>query len=440
MLPIKEFIKVVHRPYPPFYRSLIAQYSDENIWKDFIGFRYGMKDIAWIDGDVYYPKYQQIDFPKKITKILFRDKKYFLRIKKETLKREKLFLESINKDLGTFCQRYGNYMPTIGLYYVCDDIIENKVRGLLSKKVEVKKVDEMMHYLNIPVWNNFKKQEEVDLVKTKDIINHVRKYRWLRSRYGSLNHYTVSEAQRRRKILVKENFLEKYNAEKLSVGKIVSSAKKMVGKKHEHIIDIMQFFIYYRTMRTDVINMAAYLYASKIQMLATKLGMSYEDFLFCTYDEIIGDIPDKKIIRERQKTYSFVMTDGKYKILIGAEHIKLKKQFEVLNAQVKELTGRVAYRGKVTGTVVIIKNFSDIHKVKKGDILVTYMTTTEMVPAMHRARAFVTNEGGITCHAAIMAREMKKPCIMSTKIATQVFKDGDKIEVNANHGWVRKIS
>jgi pyruvate,water dikinase len=56
---------------------------------------------------------------------------------------------------------------------------------------------------------------------------------------------------------------------------------------------------------------------------------------------------------------------------------------------------------------------------------------------MQKAAAFVTDEGGLTCHAAIVAREMKKPCIIGTKIATKVLKDGDMVEVDANKGIVK---
>jgi pyruvate,water dikinase len=56
---------------------------------------------------------------------------------------------------------------------------------------------------------------------------------------------------------------------------------------------------------------------------------------------------------------------------------------------------------------------------------------------MQKAAAFVTDEGGITCHAAIVARELKKPCIIATKIATKVLKDGDLVEVDANNSIIR---
>jgi len=102
-----------------------------------------------------------------------------------------------------------------------------------------------------------------------------------------------------------------------------------------------------------------------------------------------------------------------------------------------ELRGQAAYLGRVSGVVKIVKNRRQIKNVEEGDILVSPMTTPDFLAAMKKAAAFVTDEGGIVCHAAIVAREMKKPCIVGTKIATQVLKDGDLIEVDADEGVVR---
>ena len=65
------------------------------------------------------------------------------------------------------------------------------------------------------------------------------------------------------------------------------------------------------------------------------------------------------------------------------------------------------------------------------------MTRPEYIGAMKKALAFITDEGGVTCHAAIVARELQKPCIIGTKIATEVLKDGDLVQVDAVHGVVR---
>jgi pyruvate,water dikinase len=66
------------------------------------------------------------------------------------------------------------------------------------------------------------------------------------------------------------------------------------------------------------------------------------------------------------------------------------------------------------------------------------MTTPIFLPAMKKASAIITDEGGITCHAAIVSRELKKPCIIGTKIATQILKNGDLVEVDAERGIIKK--
>ena len=68
------------------------------------------------------------------------------------------------------------------------------------------------------------------------------------------------------------------------------------------------------------------------------------------------------------------------------------------------------------------------------------MTRPEFVPIMKKAAAIVTDEGGITCHAAIISRELGVPCVVGTKIATKVLKDNDFVEIRATHGLVRKLS
>ncbi len=87
----------------------------------------------------------------------------------------------------------------------------------------------------------------------------------------------------------------------------------------------------------------------------------------------------------------------------------------------KKLKGQIAQMGRAQGRAKIVTKVSQLSKVQKGDILITYMTNPNFFPAMIKAAAFVTDEGGLTCHAAIVAREMKKPCV----IGTQILKDGD---------------
>lgn len=84
----------------------------------------------------------------------------------------------------------------------------------------------------------------------------------------------------------------------------------------------------------------------------------------------------------------------------------------------------------------IINTYKDIYKVKKGDIIVATMTTPDYVSAMEKAAGFITDEGGITCHAAILSREFDVPCIVGTINGTKEIRDGQMIELDGYHGKV----
>lgn len=92
------------------------------------------------------------------------------------------------------------------------------------------------------------------------------------------------------------------------------------------------------------------------------------------------------------------------------------------------------------GRVSIVNSTSDMHKVAEGDVLVSFNTNPSLMPVIKKCAAIITDEGGIVCHAAIISRELKKPCIIGTKIATQVLRDGDLVEVDADTGVVRKLT
>jgi phosphoenolpyruvate synthase/pyruvate phosphate dikinase len=108
-------------------------------------------------------------------------------------------------------------------------------------------------------------------------------------------------------------------------------------------------------------------------------------------------------------------------------------------AEITQFKGAIASMGKAIGKVRLVLLKSQIGELLEGEVLVTEMTNPDFVSAMKKAAAIITDEGGVTCHAAIVSRELHVPCIIGTKIATQVLKDGDLVEVDANTGIVRKI-
>lgn len=119
----------------------------------------------------------------------------------------------------------------------------------------------------------------------------------------------------------------------------------------------------------------------------------------------------------------------------------IKKEFRKEEAKREGeviLKGLPASPGIATGPVKIVLELNDLPKVKEGDILVTTMTSPDMVPAMEKAAAIVTDEGGMTCHAAIVSRELGIPAVVGTGNATKVLKDGEIVTVDAYRGVIYK--
>ena len=98
--------------------------------------------------------------------------------------------------------------------------------------------------------------------------------------------------------------------------------------------------------------------------------------------------------------------------------------------------GQGASPGIASGRVVIVRDVKDTSAVRDGDILVTKMTNPDMVPAMRRVSAIITDEGGMTCHAAIVSRELGTPAVVGTKKATKVLKDGQVVTVDGEKGII----
>lgn len=98
--------------------------------------------------------------------------------------------------------------------------------------------------------------------------------------------------------------------------------------------------------------------------------------------------------------------------------------------------GLAASPGVSTGKVKIIKDIKEIERIEEGDVIVTVMTNPDMVPVMRKASAVVTDEGGRTCHAAIVSRELGIPCIVGAQRASIDLKEGDMVTVDATRGVV----
>lgn len=215
-------------------------------------------------------------------------------------------------------------------------------------------------------------------------------------------------------------------------------------------VGLLQEYIFLRMYRKNAISQAHYYHLPLLYEAGRRLELTSEEVKLLSYEEILEALANKisgktlkVLIEQRSRGWAMLMRKGKVKTITGAkEIIETMERFRIISptsAMQRVVKGNIACRGRVTGRVKIVTKLAELPKVEQGDILVAKMTTPDYVVAMHKAAAFVTDEGGITCHAAIVAREFNVPCITGTRNATQILADNDLVEVDAMEGVVRVI-
>jgi pyruvate,water dikinase len=159
---------------------------------------------------------------------------------------------------------------------------------------------------------------------------------------------------------------------------------------------------------------------------------------------LLGDLTTtelKKRVETRERTDDWILIskDGGG-MIVSEDPADIKQLVDQMvpraDTGTEKLRGQVGNPGTYTGRVKVIMNTDDFHKMESGDVLVSTMTTPDFVILMQKSGAIVTDIGGMLCHAAIVSREMNKPCVIGTKFATQVLHDGDLVEVDADNGVV----
>jgi phosphohistidine swiveling domain-containing protein len=177
-----------------------------------------------------------------------------------------------------------------------------------------------------------------------------------------------------------------------------------------------------------------------------RTGFTFDELRYLLPNEL-SQVFDGKMSRqelqERMQGCALVISGDGIEITTDGETIEgLRSYFDRMHlpeGEVTSIKGLCASHGKARGTVKVVRTVRNISKVEKGDILVAVMTRPDYVIAMKKAAAIVTDEGGITCHAAIVSRELRIPCVIATRYASKVLKDGDLVEVDADKGEIRII-
>src|SRR3990167_4031790 len=340
----------------------------------------------------------------------------------------KTIINNYNKALNKI-----NISPdqALGILIVPDDTTvyqeKEKAATKLSKKYK--------HILSGYKSENFLSSNSPQLYA--EIKKFINKYCWVGFNYTgpALNYKTAVK-----ELLQSRN----KNQSKLSTKKEIYKICKF-KEKEKHIFYALEMISYTKDLRNTTDDYIHYCFSNYYNEVAKRTGLKKIDIRFL-WDEELNELLTRKIkitsqyIQRKQKfcaAFASPELVGTKQYYIGNEardqraSVFKNSNQSLIKSSYDIIKGTIASTGKATGPVKIIHNVNEVKKVKKGDILVAGMTSPKYMPAILNANAIITDDGGLTCHAAIIARELKKPCIIGTKIATHVLNDGDLVEVNA---------
>ncbi len=275
---------------------------------------------------------------------------------------------------------------------------------------------------------------------------HTKKFFWIKNTWADV--YFIDKNYFREKIARLEreeiNFKSKIketqdNLKKLEQDKKAILEKKKLSVEVKKTIEFFELMTKWREDRKECALISNHYLYLLLQEMAKRINVEPKKLLFASVHELKVPLSETylKELEEREKGCLQFHDETGERFLTGKivdEFIKNVNQQYCKFAE--RLYGNVANPGEVTGQARIIFTTDDLHKMQKGDILVSPCTRPEYVSAMEKASAILTDEGGITSHAAIVSRELGVPCIVGLQNATDVIKDGDKLIVNANHGVV----
>jgi phosphohistidine swiveling domain-containing protein/DNA-binding Xre family transcriptional regulator len=264
---------------------------------------------------------------------------------------------------------------------------------------------------------------------------------------GSITEDEVCEDIRRR-VADKRGLEKEYVALRTYSAERRKQTDKVLRRHHleQNPLAFFQDLTFWREHRKKINMMGFHLLDAVLGWLEQKSGIarSYLGYLcFDEFDAVLKGSITQDTLRRRREFGILIIGDGKnYRIIEGDQATSVRNQLEEecgFSAAPSVLSGQVASQGYAQGRARIILAVADFSTFQDSEVLVTGMTRPEFLPLMKRASAIVTNEGGITCHAAIVSRELGIPCVIGTKNATEAIKNGDIVEVRATHGTVRVL-
>jgi phosphohistidine swiveling domain-containing protein len=409
--------------------------------KDLLGFSFNYKyhnlDIYYDENDFARHEEQLVQFPELIERQLnfIEDQsKKLIEISEKLGK---------NNDLESFQmwhKAYVEFLPTLGIVVAPERVLARKLKEFLSedKFSAISFSDETATAFELKSLLTIARGDYVEEELNKLIDEHAKKYDWLGNKWMTYNPFTH------------DGFIERIESMKGKAGEQLSELIKTRGDMEKRLQEILETLtsdqkklvaqyrrlLYWRTGRGEAAALSCSLTLPLFTWIGNQIGLNRAQVVKYSFEEIsqLQKTGQKVKNPDERKLFNAEMINGNLNVVWNPD-----AKPEGKKEAVDSFPGTIANKGFVRGVVRIIHDLPDLKNFKEGEILVAASTNPNMVTAMQKAAAYVTDVGGLTSHAAIISRELNIPCLIATKIATKVLKNGDEIEVDADKGIVKVL-
>jgi phosphoenolpyruvate synthase/pyruvate phosphate dikinase len=359
--------------------------------------------------------------------------------------------DDLMQDISAYWQAYEEHMTSLFTFWNVEYLLSDTLTAVLKKAGRQNEIDNSLARYLMPDKPNYFVKERIALRKIIDKFKvgssmtsknapkalvdaleaHSEAYGFLLTPFNLDNSLTINELLEHAKEIANEPAPKSKPQD--TFADLTPDLKRSVA--------LAQRLTFWKSERLDMFALADARVKRLYREISLALSLEPNDLFAMTCGEIMESLKSGKLtvasdtLKHRQKAYCLILTDGEVGFYEPSVDIGQKAQ----RKESTELKGAGASVGLATGKAHLIRSLKEAKDLQRGEVIVTAMTRPEMGAALDRAAAFVTDEGGLLCHAAIISREMKKPCVIATGNATKVLHDGDLVEVDGSRGTVRII-
>lgn len=334
---------------------------------------------------------------------------------------------------------------------IYDSFINRAQKSLLRLALHVERTPGLRRALTRSGTRVFSKLEQYPRFRYA-LARHVQSFHWIHNNYYQVKHlgeqFVLAEIKKL--FANKANIQAALHTEELLHSKNRQTKRRLIRTLHmpkrlQNLIRLSEKITRWQDDRKSAVYRVNSVMFLVLREAVRRTGIPWPELVMTTREEFRAALAKKQfnrpVWRERMRRAIAVHTKHGSFVLTGRQSqlLQAKQFFGNLNA-LRQLVGIPASPGLVRGKVRIVDDTKSLRRMRAREILVANNTTPDYVPAMRLAAAIVTEQGGITGHAAIVSRELGVPCMVGVEQVTKTLKNGDRVEVDATKGIVKKLT